>query len=84
MAEQASQVAKENERKAIWKKSHAMNIQFMVADSTGIPSAIRAACEATGMTVSQYARNAIVQALQWDGFNPENFKPDRADNGRSV
>jgi len=71
-------------RKNDWKKANTLSIQLNVANSTGIPSAIRAACEATGMTVSQYARNAIVQALEWDGFNPENFKPDRADNGRSV
>lgn len=85
MTEKASQVDSDNRRRRQnvakqneWRRENTTRINVSFTILSGIPQALEKACEATGQTVPQYARAAIIQALQWDGFNPEDYKPTNA------
>ena len=78
MADQASQVEKKQKQYAqqnAWAKDHAIRMNISFTNNSGIPQALKAVCEQTGTSETQYVRNAVIQALQWDGFNPEDHKP---------
>ena len=79
MAEQASQVAKKKQyaQQNAWVKENAIRMNVSFTNNSGIPQALKKVCEQTGINETQYVRNAVIQALEWDGFNPENFKPSK-------
>ncbi len=75
MTEQASRVERKYAKQDEWNARNTIRMTMRFTLNSGIPQALKKVCEQTGISETQYVRNAVIQALQWDGFNPEDFKP---------
>ena len=62
---------------AEWKKQNTTQFNVRFTNSSGVPQALADMTEQTGKPPVQYIKESVVQALQWDGFDPENHKPDK-------
>ena len=59
---------KDLDRKDAWKRDNTRCVQLRFANSSGIPQALDIMTEQTGMSASQYMRNALLDKLESDGF----------------
>ena len=70
MTEKASQVDSDNRKRKQyaqqdkWIRKNTISVSLRFTLNSGIPQALKAVCEQTGTSETQYVRNAVIQALQ--------------------
>ena len=64
----ARDMVKKNAYDDEWKKKNSKLFAVRIANSTGIPSAVKAMAEEFGTTESIIIRQAIVEKLQREGY----------------
>lgn len=62
-----------------WKKENTFRIGIRLQNSSGIPLALQKATEVLDMTYGTYATQAIREKLIRDGYDPEDYKPSKAE-----
>jgi len=69
---------KENDKQKayVWQKNQTTQYNLRIMNATGIPEAIKAATKASGESVSEYIKNALVDRLRREKFFDGDFIPN--------
>ena len=51
-----------------WRKQNTMRLNLRIANSTGIPDALRRMQGETGEKPIEYAKRALTESLEFDGY----------------
>lgn len=60
-----------------WKKENQLAVNFKASRRSGEAQALQEACAYFGMKPYQYVRQAVLQKLIADGFNPSDYRPGK-------
>lgn len=63
-----SKAPKTLDRKDLWKRENTKLYQIRIANSSGVPDALEKMTADTGISATEYLREALLEKLDFDGY----------------